>query len=181
MGIKEQDKIQLSREEFLHEIKSNYNDFKDKYTIKKIAQFLVDNGFTQKSFGTLSTMSKDNLLRIALHGEEPQKETKKQDLETDSLASTIIDSFDKAKHEIHGTGLNKLVKQWATKTTENLLNKVSPEHIAKVGIFGSVAVYGLLIIDLIFKDMKEVPKKSINFLFPKKEVAPKNGKNINTK
>ncbi|QKF82048.1 hypothetical protein [Halarcobacter ebronensis] len=161
-------KIELSREEFLELLETNQKTISDNHTVKEIGEYLIEKGFTKKSIGSLK-MSKPNLFKLALEGDNEESQPRITDTGAESLATQIINSLDEAKKEFHGNGLNKLIKTWSINSAQGLLEKVQPQNMQKVGIIGHTIVISALLLDVLFKDIKEAPKKAINFIFPKKQ------------
>jgi hypothetical protein len=156
----------LTKEEFLSQLKTNFTDFKNKHTVKNIAEYMISFGLTNKSLDTLKTKGKDFLKKEALNFENlptdeaaPKKFTK----DTDDLASSFVDFLEGIKQEFQGSKFNKFLKERIIKSLEKLIIKIDDsEKLEKMGTFGNILVCIVGFID-VFVDFKTVPKKFKEF------------------
>lgn len=142
--------LDLDRDKFLDEIKSNWDKHKDPTKTKDLIQYMLDNAFSKKSKGSLEALSKDKLRAIILNGDEEQTQSVKSS-ESKSFASGLIDFLEEFKIEIHKKSLNPFVKKQFTKQIDKQAEKIEDEKIfEKLGWFGFGFMGVLFVLDMVF-------------------------------
>lgn len=95
---------------------------KKEMTNKEKAQFILNNGFSNKSLSTLERMSKEELDQIIQNERDLEKdELKKDDKEaTKTLITQLLDFLDTYKKERTKQGISAPLKSFIIKNSENL-------------------------------------------------------------
>lgn len=91
-------------------------------TNKEKAQYILDNGFSNKSLSTLERMSKEELdLIIKLQRDIDKEDINKEDREaTRTLISQILDFLNSYKKERIGQEVNPAIRGFINKNTQDL-------------------------------------------------------------
>lgn len=173
--------IELERDKFLDEVKSNWSKWKNPTTLKELYTYMIEKSFTKRAEGTLKGLSKDKLRDIILNGDTEDKEEKKAPTPTNvNFGTEAVDFLEDVKHDIHKEKFNPFVKKMIIKQIDKYSSKIEDNSILeKMGYIGLVIAFILLVLEMVFKYGYKDLRKKIKEFKEKKAKAP--GQNNDTR
>lgn len=168
--------IEFEREQFLNEVTDNWDKWKNGTKVKEFAEYMVQHAFTKKSIGTLESMTKDELRKIIINGDQETLPGASQSTSRDGFGNNLIGFLEEFKIELHKKALNPFVKKQSIKIIDKQIEKVEDDAVVeKFGYFGMAFVFLLFVLDMALPNgYKDTIKKFKEFRAKRKQKRDKN-------
>lgn len=143
--------IELEREEFLNEVTENWSKWKKSTTANELIGYMINNAFTKKTEATLKGISKEDLMKIIVNGDEVGSEAKSSPT-SKNLGADFVEFFEDIKIDIHKVAFTPFVKKMIIKQIDKLSEKFEDINILdKMGYAGVVISFIFFILEMVFK------------------------------